>query len=106
MWTDTLDETLIGLIPGGEAKIIYICHKLGVPVNQDKVAEAARMFMAYETLNMVIRPGALEVVTALKARGYRIGLISDCSTEGVILWNDALAPLFDTAVFSCVFRTA
>jgi putative hydrolase of the HAD superfamily len=102
MWISVLDESLLGIIPGPELKIKYLCQKLGVPVEENRVLEAGQMFMAYETLNMVVRPGAVEVITQLKSRGLKIGLITDCSSEGVILWKETpLAPLFDTAVFSC-----
>ncbi len=47
------------------------------------------------------RPEALAVLAALRASGWRIGLISDCSSELVEVWSTTpYAPLIDAAVFS------
>jgi putative hydrolase of the HAD superfamily len=47
------------------------------------------------------RPEALAVLAALRASGWRIGLISDCSSELVEAWSTTpYAPLIDAAVFS------
>lgn len=44
----------------------------------------------------------IEVLTLLKARGKRIGLVSNASVMEVSAWDRSpLAPFFDSAVFSC-----
>ena len=43
-----------------------------------------------------------EVLTLLRARGKRIGLVSNASTMEVAAWDRSpIAPFFDSAVFSC-----
>lgn len=43
-----------------------------------------------------------DVIAALRREGWRIGLISNASTAEVAAWpRSPLAPLFDSAVFSC-----
>jgi putative hydrolase of the HAD superfamily len=57
-----------------------------------------------EHTRRVLRPreGALETLGELRRRGLRLGLISVCSEDVVQAWDETeLAPLFDTAVFSC-----
>jgi putative hydrolase of the HAD superfamily len=47
------------------------------------------------------RPGALTTLDELRTRGYRIGLISDCSSELCEAWpSTPYAPLVDAPVFS------
>jgi putative hydrolase of the HAD superfamily len=47
------------------------------------------------------RPGVLAVLTTLRRRGLRLGLISDCSSELYESWPATpFAPLIDAAVFS------
>jgi putative hydrolase of the HAD superfamily len=48
------------------------------------------------------RPGAVETLVELRARGYRVGLITVCSEDVPDVWGEtALANLFDGTVFSC-----
>ncbi|MGX6606875.1 HAD family hydrolase [Micromonosporaceae bacterium Da 78-11] len=47
------------------------------------------------------RPGALELLDRLRADGFRLGLISDCSSELVEAWDSTpFAARIDAAVFS------
>ncbi|AEV88639.1 putative HAD-hydrolase [Actinoplanes sp. SE50] len=47
------------------------------------------------------RPEAIRVLGQLRARGYRLGLLSDCSSELCEAWPDTpYAPMIDTPVFS------
>ena len=48
------------------------------------------------------RTGSLEVLASLKSKEYKIGLISDCTAETPLAWqNTPFAPFFDATVFSC-----
>ena len=50
----------------------------------------------------VPRPGALETLEELRRRGLRLGMISVCSEEVALLWDETpFAGLFDSTVFSC-----
>lgn len=50
----------------------------------------------------VPRPGALETLHELRRRGLRLGMISVCSEEVALLWDETpFARLFDSTVFSC-----
>jgi len=54
---------------------------------------------------MVPRDGALNVLTYLKANGYKTGLISDCGPDVPALWDETpFAPFIDVTVFSCKAR--
>ena len=46
-------------------------------------------------------PGAEETITTLRARGLKIGLITVCSEDGPLLWEETpFYGLFDAEVFS------
>jgi len=50
---------------------------------------------------LVPRPGAVATLVELRGRGFRVGLISNCSEDVPDVWDTTeLAPLFDAAVFS------
>jgi putative hydrolase of the HAD superfamily len=45
--------------------------------------------------------GVVETLSELRKRGFRLGLISNCTEEVALVWADtSFAPLFDVAVFS------
>jgi putative hydrolase of the HAD superfamily len=82
-----------------------------------RLAESLRLFGAddglaaefarrrYEIIHeaLVPRPGALETLDELRARGFRLGLISVCSDEVPQAWPETpFADRFDVAVFSAV----
>jgi putative hydrolase of the HAD superfamily len=71
---------------------------LGSDVDVDEVV-AWRIEMARRALLPV--PGAVEALHELRARGLRLGLISNCTEEVALVWDDTqFAGLFDVAVFS------
>ena len=46
-------------------------------------------------------PGAVEALRELRARGLRLGLISNCTEEVALVWDESpFAGLFDVAAFS------
>jgi putative hydrolase of the HAD superfamily len=51
---------------------------------------------------LVPRDGAVETLEALSRRGFRIGLISNCSGDVAEVWQETpFGPYFDATVFSC-----
>ena len=61
------------------------------------------MRCGYIRRSLTPRSDAVETLTQLKQRGYSLGLISDCSPEVPLLWQETpFVPLIDTVIFSCV----
>jgi putative hydrolase of the HAD superfamily len=103
LWLDTFNERATGIFPNPEANIGHICSKLGVQVEEAKIKQSARLRFDYEARSMTPRADALEVLSNLKSRGYKTGLISDSSAEAPVIWKETpFAPLIDVAVFSCL----
>ena len=61
----------------------------------------------YTRRALVPRPGALDVLRRLRARGLLIGLITVCTDDVEEAWpHTTMAPLFDATVFSCEVRVS
>ena len=102
LWSDTFNQRATGLFQTPEANIEYVCRKLGVIIEDPQVKLAAHIRFNFTARSLMPRPGSLEVLSQLKAEGYKTGLISDCSAETPIIWRDTpFAPLIDVTVFSC-----
>jgi len=99
---DTWLDRSTGRVPTIQANIEVIFRRLGWPLDPERIAAVVRLRRAFTADALAPLPGAVEAVEAVRARGYRIGLISDCSEETPLLWNQTpFAPLVEVAVFSC-----
>jgi len=85
-----------------ERQAALVCQQLGISVTEAQVKSAAELWSAFALASMTPRLEALETLKALKSRGSKIGLISDCSSEVPAVWEKtSLAPMIDVTVFSC-----
>ena len=102
-WFDSFKERVIGELRMPYAMVENACRKLGKDVSVDRIEHAAQVRLNYSQKSLVPKPGAVEVLTKLRTEGFKTGLISDCSSETVIIWDKTpFAPLFDVTVYSCV----
>jgi putative hydrolase of the HAD superfamily len=103
VWLASFPQRATGVHANQKASIEYICRKLNVPINEAEVNHAFKVRLDYTKRSVVPRPDAVATLARLKAQGYKIGLISDCSGEIPMVWGSTpLAPFFDVTVFSCV----
>ncbi len=99
---ETWPDRGTGRLPTIQANIEAIFQHLGWPVDPARVAEAVQIRREFTSNALAPLPGALEALEAVRARGYRTALISDCSEETPLLWNQTpFASLMKVAVFSC-----
>ncbi|GCE24636.1 haloacid dehalogenase [Dictyobacter alpinus] len=83
----------------------YVCNTFGVTVSESQIEEAVKVRFDYSRRSLAPRVDTVETLRTLKAAGYAIGLISDCSMEIPQLWDkSALAPLIDVPLFSCAVK--
>ncbi len=74
-------------------------RSVGVP--DALLEEFADMRRAFTRGVLVPREGALETLRELRRRGHRLGLISVCSEDVALVWEETpFAGLFDSTVFS------
>jgi putative hydrolase of the HAD superfamily len=93
-----------GLFPRYQDFIKHICRQLRLTIPDNLLDRAASISLSMAEKHIIVpRDGAIEVLSYLKANGYKVGLISDCGPDVPALWDETpFAPLIDAAVFSCV----
>ncbi|MFC1964396.1 HAD family hydrolase [Chloroflexota bacterium] len=102
MWFNTSRNRNASAIRGCKANVEYICSELGTRPERKQISNAVQTRLNYIRYVMKPRPDAVEVLRHLRERGYKTGLISDCSHEIPVIWPETpLASLIDAAVFSC-----
>ncbi len=85
-----------------EENIAWIYARAGWPLAPERLAEAIQIRLAFAREGLAALPGALATLTTLRRRGYRLGLISDCSAETPQLWQSLpFAALIESPIFSC-----
>jgi putative hydrolase of the HAD superfamily len=101
IWFETARERNLGTIKSIEDNIRYICEHLRVRVGDAEFRRAVQIRLEFTTRTMRPRPDAIEVLSHLKSRGFKLGLISNCSCDNPVVWKDTpFVPLFDVIVFS------
>jgi len=105
LWSETVHDRDAGLFPSMEEYFQDICREIGVKADARQIARAVELRLEYLRSILMPRDHTVETLTELKASGYRIGLISDCSSEVPLLWPETpFAALLDGAIFSCEVR--
>ena len=102
LWTETYCDRQIGVYKSYQENIKHICRLLNSPADPEQIERAAaiRRDMLKRELFMV-REDALEVISHIKEKGIKSGLITNCPADTETLWKDTpLAPLIDVPVFS------
>lgn len=86
-----------------EENLAHICQRLGVDVSPEHLDTATQLRIDFQRRALTPRPDAVPTLTALRDRGFKVGLISDCAPDVPLLWPELpFASLVDAAVFSCV----
>lgn len=99
-WEEKADGRALGLVPVAE-QLRALCRELGVDVTPAQLEKAVEMRVDFVRGALVPRDDAASTLAALRERGLKIGVISDCSEEVVAAWPETpLAPLVDEAVLS------
>ena len=105
LWFDTVKLRMTGEFTSVHANVEAICTTLSVPFDAESCEQAVQERYTYERVNMVPRATAIATLHAIRERGLKIGLISDCSIELPDLWRETpFAPLFDVTTFSAVAK--
>ena len=103
LWLNLFEERMNGTLESPVGVIEHVCRELDVRPDDKQVEHAARIRFDMTKRLTRIRPDAVEVLSKLKAEGYKTGLISDCSHEMPAIWKELpLATLIDIAAFSCL----
>ena len=105
LWNQTTEMRVIGAFQSVEANIKFVCDALDMSPRADQIYKAVEIRMKYIGRALQPRPSAVGTLTELKKRAYKIGLLSNCSIEIPMLWQEtAFAPVIDVPTFSSVAR--
>lgn len=100
-WGQTAKMRIIGAFETVEANIEYVCDAMKVKPRADQIEKAVEIRMKYIRQALEPKADAINTPSELKNQGHKIGLLSNCSIEIPILWQEtAFADLFDTTIFS------
>jgi putative hydrolase of the HAD superfamily len=100
-WGQTAKMRIIGAFDTVEASIKYVCDMISVRPGAEQISKAVEIRMKYIRQALQPRPDAINTPSELKNQGHKIGLLSNCSMEIPLLWQETdFADLFDTAIFS------
>jgi putative hydrolase of the HAD superfamily len=103
-WNRTVAERQTGVYATMDENVLAICEAMGLAEPAAAVVTQAlkRRAEMYETWFRP-RAGAVESLTELRARGFRLALISMCAPDTPPMWEaSAFAGLVDVEVFSSV----
>jgi|LGVF01.2.fsa_nt_gb putative hydrolase of the HAD superfamily len=100
---ETHNQRLLGDYATIADNLTDICLKLNVEPNDTNIIKAANISLKYtmKSLNN-LKPNVVETLEELRNKNFKIGLLSDCSTNVAQLWSSStLAKYFDHVIFSC-----
>lgn len=105
-WRDTLAASFVERATGAlgdlPATFRELARRCGADPSEAALAQACDARVEAQNALFVFRDDAPAALRALKSRGYRLGLLSDCTPEVPAAWPGfPVAGYFDTAVFSC-----
>jgi len=105
-WRRALDESFAERVTGAlgdlPATFRELASRCGVRPAEDALADACAARMSAQRELFAFRADALAVLAEIRARGLRVGVLSDCTLELAEHWPDlAVAPLVDARVLSC-----
>lgn len=102
LWYSVSRERNTGGLESIKACIRHIGGILGKDLQDAQIEMAIKARLDYVRSMLTPRPHTVEVLSALRSKGCKVGLLSDCSIEIPMVFNETpLASLFDAAVFSC-----
>jgi putative hydrolase of the HAD superfamily len=107
VWRAALDssfhERLIGTLGDLPQTFRTLARQCGVEPDEMMLASACAARMDAQRELFVLRGDALPTLRLLRARGLRVGVLSNCTIELVDAWPSLpLAALVEMPVFSCV----
>jgi putative hydrolase of the HAD superfamily len=83
--------------------IAHCCRELNLQVTEEQIQRAGKLrFNITREQVLSPQPQAVETISRLKSKGSRIGLLSNSSTEAIIVWDETpFKNIIDITVFSC-----
>jgi putative hydrolase of the HAD superfamily len=101
-FTDSFPERATGSLGDLPATLRELARRNGIEPDDHALAAACAARRAAQRELFVFRDDALEVLAKIRARGLRVGVLSDCTIELSEAWPQLpVASLVDARVLSC-----
>jgi putative hydrolase of the HAD superfamily len=105
-WRRALDhsfaERATGSLGDLRATFLELARRCGTEAGDQALAAACAARQAAQRELFVMRPGAIAVLAEIRARGFSVGVLSDCTAELAEAWAGLpVAGLVDARVLSC-----
>jgi putative hydrolase of the HAD superfamily len=101
-WGETFPRRARGEFASVTDNFNWIARQLGQRLAPQALTKAEAVYERFTTAGLVPVAGALETLAWLRARGLRLGLVSNCAPDIPRLWSTSVfAPYFDHCAFSC-----
>ena len=102
-WTENDDAAMIGNFRDCLARFTDLCVAVGSPLTKNEIVMAAQEHEAWKSeVLSCVEPEIFEMLRAVRARGLKVGLISNALPEEVLAWQFCpLQDIVDPVVFSC-----
>lgn len=102
LWRETAEQRMLGRLGSLEQEIGVLLGRLGLSAPPELLRELASMELATWRAAVSLYPEARPCLAALKARGYRLGVLSNCSHQaGHAIECAGLDDLLDILILSC-----
>lgn len=99
--TASFTERATGVCGGTRTTLQAIAQRCGAEPTEQQLDRAVETHHEGARRLHTARPGAIDLVRGLRARGFRLALLSDCSSELCELWpSTPFAEHFEATVFS------
>ncbi|MCK5740389.1 HAD-IA family hydrolase [bacterium] len=101
IWKSLYNQRVIGKISSPDGCIDFIGQKLRQQPSDIAIETATLLRDQFVKKTITPRPDTLKTLNELKKRGYRLALLSDCSSEIPIVWPATeFFGIFDVTTFS------
>jgi putative hydrolase of the HAD superfamily len=105
VWNRDLEMRILGAFQTVEASIHHVLEELNVHARAEQVKQAVEIRMKSIAQALEPRTEAVETMVGLRERPMTMGLISNCSIEIPLLWEEtAFAQFIEEPIFSSVVR--
>ncbi len=94
-------ERMIGALGDLEAQCREFARRLGGDPTDEQIARAVTLRLEFNRRTMVVTDQALHVLARLRAAGFRLGIVSNCTIDsGTVLDETPLPAAVDAVVLS------
>ncbi len=107
LWRESWPARCTGALGDTESTVRAIALHAGARPTDAAVRLAATRRLAYQRRVLWPSPATLAALDAVRAAGWRTGLVTNCTVETPLLWKTTpLAPRFEATAFSCELGVA